>query len=68
LGLGARAATRLEGRANPSSDEEDMAADLDLEKETVTHKRGYEGFVAMMKWGTILSAITALIVIFVISE
>ena len=45
-----------------------MAADLDLEKETVTHKRGYEGFVAMMKWGTILSAITALIVIFVISE
>ena len=45
-----------------------MAAEGELEKEMITHRRGYEGFVAMMKWGTILSAITALLVIFIISE
>ena len=44
-----------------------MAADLDLEKETVSHRKGYEGFIALMKWGTILSAITALIVVFIIA-
>ena len=45
-----------------------MAAELDLEKETASHKRGYSGFIALMKWGTILSAITALIVVFLIAE
>ena len=45
-----------------------MAAELDLEKETATHRKGYSGFVSLMKWGTILSAITALIVIFLIAE
>ena len=43
-----------------------MAVDLDLEKETVTHRRGYLGFVSLMKWGTIISAITAIIVILII--
>ena len=45
-----------------------MAAELDLEKETASHKRGYSGFITLMKWGTILSAITALIVVFLIAE
>ncbi|HEY0113562.1 MAG TPA: aa3-type cytochrome c oxidase subunit IV [Allosphingosinicella sp.] len=45
-----------------------MAADLDLEKETVTHHRGYEGFLAMMKWGAILSFITAMVVVFLIAD
>ena len=43
-----------------------MAADLDLEKETISHRKGYLGFVSLMKWGTIVSAVTALIVIFII--
>ena len=44
-----------------------MAADLDLEKETASHRKGYLGFIALMKWGTIVSAITALIVVFIIA-
>ena len=44
-----------------------MAAELDLEKETASHRRGYSGFVSLMKWGTIISAVTAMIVVFIIS-
>jgi hypothetical protein len=44
-----------------------MAAELDLEKETATHKKGYDGFVGLMKWGTIVSAVTALIVVLIIA-
>jgi hypothetical protein len=44
-----------------------MAADLDLEKETASHRKGYDGFITLMKWGTILSAITALVVVFIIA-
>ena len=43
-----------------------MAADLDLEKETAVHRKGYESFIGWMKWGTILSAITAAIVVLII--
>jgi hypothetical protein len=43
-----------------------MAADLDLEKETAVHRKGYVGFIAMMKWGTIISVITAAIVVLII--
>jgi hypothetical protein len=46
----------------------DMAAELDLEKETASHRKGYSGFITLMKWGTILSAITALVVVFLIAE
>jgi hypothetical protein len=45
-----------------------MAAEGELHKEAVTHKRGYEGFVTMMKWGTILSFITAMAVVFIIAS
>jgi hypothetical protein len=45
-----------------------MAAELDLEKETVSHRKGYSGFLSLMKWGTILSAITAAIVVFIIAD
>ena len=44
-----------------------MAADLDLEKETASHRKGYDGFITLMKWGTILSAVTALLVVFIIA-
>ena len=45
-----------------------MAAELDLEKETASHRKGYSGFITLMKWGTILSAITAMVVVFLIAE
>jgi hypothetical protein len=44
-----------------------MAADLDLEKETAVHTKGYVGFISLMKWGTILSAITAAVVVLIIA-
>jgi hypothetical protein len=43
-----------------------MAADLDLEKETAVHRKGYTSFIGMMKWGTIISVITAAIVVLII--
>jgi hypothetical protein len=43
-----------------------MAADLDLEKETAVHRKGYVGFITMMKWGTIISVIVAAIVVLII--
>ena len=45
-----------------------MAADGELEKEVLTHRKGYEGFIALFKWGTILSVIIAFAVIFIIAE
>jgi hypothetical protein len=45
-----------------------MAAEGELEKEIVEHRKGYEGFIALFKWGTILSAIIALAVVFIIAE
>jgi hypothetical protein len=41
---------------------------IDLEKETAVHRKGYVGFVGLMKWGTIISVITAIIVVFIIAE
>jgi hypothetical protein len=43
-----------------------MAAEGDTKVELKDHKRGYTLFVALMKWGTIISAIVAFIVVFVI--
>jgi hypothetical protein len=45
-----------------------MAAEGEVEKEVVTHRKGYEGFVTLMKWGAIVSVVTALIVILLIRE
>ncbi len=45
-----------------------MAAQGDLDKEVVVHRRGYEGFVGLMKWGAIASFVIAMIVVFLISE
>lgn len=45
-----------------------MAAEGELEKEVVTHRKGYEGFVFLMKWGAIVSVILGLIVILLIRE
>ncbi len=44
-----------------------MAADLDLEKETAVHRKGYVSFIGMMKWGTIISALVGAFVVFLIA-
>ena len=45
-----------------------MAVEGEIEKEVVTHKKGYEGFVFLMKWGAVVCVVTALIVILLIRE
>lgn len=43
-----------------------MAAEGDASKDLKAHQSTYAGFTALMKWGTIISAITALLVIVII--
>ena len=45
-----------------------MAAQGEAEKEVVTHRKGYEGFVFLMKWGAIVCVVVGLIVILLIRE
>ena len=45
-----------------------MAAESEIEKEVVTHKKGYEGFVFLMKWSAVVCVVTALVVILLIRE
>ena len=45
-----------------------MAAEAELEKEVRRHRSSYGLFVGLMKWGAILSFVTALIVILIISD
>jgi hypothetical protein len=45
-----------------------MAVEGELDKEVVVHRRGYEGFITLMKWGAVLSLIVGLIVVFVIAN
>ncbi|HLL29417.1 MAG TPA: aa3-type cytochrome c oxidase subunit IV [Allosphingosinicella sp.] len=45
-----------------------MAAEGEFEKEIITHRKGYEGFLFLMKWGAIISIVTGLIVILLIRE
>jgi hypothetical protein len=45
-----------------------MAAEGELEKEVVTHRKGYDGFVSLMKWGAVICVIIAFIVILLIRQ
>ncbi len=45
-----------------------MAAEGEMEKEIITHRKGYEGFIFLMKWGAIISIVLGLIVILLIRE
>lgn len=45
-----------------------MAAEGEVEKEVVTHRKGYEGFIFLMKWGAIVCVIIGLVVILLIRE
>jgi len=44
-----------------------MAGEGDV-KEMRAHAKSYDRFIAMMKWGTILSALTGFLVIIIISN
>ena len=45
-----------------------MAAEGEIEKEVVTHRKGYESFISMMKWGAIVCVIVGFIVILLIRQ
>lgn len=45
-----------------------MAATGDPEREVRTHRETYGGFTALMKWGTLLSFVVAMIVVFIIAN
>ena len=45
-----------------------MAAEGELDKEVVTHRKGYEGFIFLMKWSAVVCVVLALIVILLIRE
>jgi hypothetical protein len=45
-----------------------MAAEGEIEKEAIVHRKGYEGFLFLMKWGAIISIVLGFIVILLIRE
>jgi hypothetical protein len=45
-----------------------MAADGEIQGEMKGHAKSYSQFAAMMKWGAIISFVTAMLVILIISE
>jgi len=45
-----------------------MAAEGEIEKEVIVHRKGYEGFIFLMKWGAIVSLVLGLIVVLLIRE
>ena len=44
-----------------------MAAEGHASKDFKAHQSTYSGFTTLMKWGTILAAITAMVVILIIA-
>ena len=45
-----------------------MAAEGETQVELKSHEKSYESFAWMMKWGTIISFIVAMIVVILISS
>ncbi|HEX8466858.1 MAG TPA: aa3-type cytochrome c oxidase subunit IV [Allosphingosinicella sp.] len=45
-----------------------MAAEGEIEKETIVHRKGYEGFLFLMKWGAVISLVLGFIVLLLIRE
>jgi hypothetical protein len=45
-----------------------MAAEGELDREDFVHRKGYERFIGLMKWGTIISAIIGILVVIAISK
>ena len=46
----------------------EMAAEGEATTDLKAHSRGYSLFIALMKWGAIISFIVTMIVIFLIAE
>jgi hypothetical protein len=62
LGL---AAGLVKGAPDRGTKRDQMAGEGETRTDMQDHKRGYSLFVALMKWGTIVSAIIAFIVVFI---
>jgi hypothetical protein len=45
-----------------------MAAHGENDTDVISHRKGYEGFLFLMKWGAIVSIVTGFIVILLIRE
>lgn len=45
-----------------------MAADREVHTDYQAHSEGYSRFIALMKWGTIISAVTGALVVVMISS
>lgn len=45
-----------------------MAAEGEIEKEVIVHRKGYEGFIFLMKWSAIVCVVLGFIVILLIRE
>jgi hypothetical protein len=45
-----------------------MAAEGEIEKEVITHRKGYESFTVLMKWAAIVCVIVGFIVILLIRK
>jgi hypothetical protein len=45
-----------------------MVSTTDSDREIRAHRETYAGFSALMKWGTILSFIAGMIVVFIIAN
>jgi hypothetical protein len=53
--------------AATAGERNDMAADIDADKELIVHRKGYEGFIRLFRTGAIVCMIIAFIVILLIS-
>jgi hypothetical protein len=61
---------RSGARRAPATNREtgNMAAEGEIEKEAIVHRKGYEGFIFLMKWGAVICVILGFIVILLIRE
>jgi hypothetical protein len=45
-----------------------MAAEGELDREVIVHKRGYERFISLMRWGAVICLIIGFLVILAIAK
>lgn len=45
-----------------------MAAEGELDRELIVHRKGYERFIGMMRWGAVVCVIAGLVILFVIAK
>ena len=45
-----------------------MAAEGELDRELIVHEKGYHRFIGMMRWGAVICAIIAFLVILAIAK